>query len=469
VQVQFGDLNGDGYDEVILGAWLADGQRNKRTNSGEVYVYFGEAREVVSGDSLDFTVIYGQEQGDRIGSSLATGDCNGDGHTDLLIGARYSDGPPDSLRQRAGEAFLLLGHSKGDRREVVDLRAPPDMTILGREAGDRLGRRIAVADLDLDGKEDLILAALGSGGPAGEQPDAGAVYIIYGDRKDDLRGLYDLSLEEPPVLYGADNSDGLGSAIAVCDWNGDALPDLVLGCGFGDGPANSRTNGGETYVLFGKPEERFAGERVIAEGNELTIYGGEAYDAAGISIGTGDFDGDGVDDIGIGANLADGPENGRDNCGEVYILFGSRTGHIGETVDLAYEADLTVYGGTEKDQFGSVIHLFDWNGDNYDDLIAASLLNDGPGGGRPDAGMLFVILGARQAKLRPRIDLSLDEADLYLLGPSTRDRIATTITHGQFDGKAYLLAATMLGDGPNDSRREAGEVYLLRWRPGEGD
>ncbi|MBM3320730.1 MAG: VCBS repeat-containing protein [Candidatus Eisenbacteria bacterium] len=469
VQVRFGDLDGDGYDEIILGAWLADGRHNNRARSGEVAVYFGGPREKEGKGSWNASVIYGAESNDRIGSSADVGDWDGDGIPDLLIGARYADGPSDSLRPRSGQAFLLLGGSDGKKREVLDVRKTPDLLILGCEEGDRLGRRILVADLDHDGKEDLLLAAVGASGPRGETRDAGAVYVLYGDLRDEIVGILDLSVMNLPVLYGGDDADALGSAMAAGDWNGDGEIDLFLGCGFADGPANGRTNAGEVYVLFGAPGTRFAGERVLSDGSEYTIYGAEAYDAAGIAVSAGDLDGDRVDDLVIGANLADGPNNERENCGEVYVLFGSRSAGPGTMLDLALGRDLTIYGAERGDQVGSVLHCLDWNEDGYGDLVTSSLLNDGPGGSRVDAGMLYVFLGRPQSDLRPIVDLLEPEAaDLRMLGPSAGDKIATLLESSRLSDRVCLLAGTMLGDGPNDERRDAGEIYILRWKPGDG-
>lgn len=469
VQACFADLDGDGYDDLVLAAWLADGPRNERARCGEVYLFFGGPVEAVrGGEPIDATVVYGPEAGTRIGSSASLGDFNGDGLEDLLVGARYSDGPADSLRPRSGEAFLVLGGSSGDRKQVVDLRGRPDGTIIGRHEGDRFGRRIVVTDFDGDGRDDLLIAAVGSEGRDEERREAGAVYVFYGGPRRDFEGILDLSLSDIPALFGADDSDALGGAMAVGDWNGDGDADLFLGCGFADGPANSRTNGGEIFVLFGDGH-RLTGEREVAEGTDFTIYGAEPYDGAGVSVAVGDFDGDGVDDLAVGANLADGPNNDRDNCGEAYILFGTRGTRPGDMIDLAAGADFTIYGAVAGDQYASVLTLFEWNGDGFDDLVASSLLEDGPGGRRTDAGMVYASLGGRQSTLRPVVDLAADEADLMMLGPSEQDKIATLLLGARLGGRPRLIAATMLGDGPKDERRDCGEMYILRWKPGEDE
>ncbi len=469
VQARFADLNGDGFDEVILGAWLADGRQNERPRSGEVYVFFGRPVEREQGEETGLSVIYGGRPGDRIGSSIDTGDFDGDGVPDLLVGARYANGPADSLRHRGGEVFLVLGNSDGGVQEEVDLRDAADIVFYGEEPGDRLGRRIVVDDLDGDGRDDLLLAAVGADGEHDEERDAGAVYIVYGDSKDNFYREYDLLEEEFPVMHGFDESDGLGTAMTTGDWNGDDIPDIVFGCGFADGPANGRTNAGETYVIFGRSGQRFEGKRTIAEGGELTIYGADEYDAAGVSVALGDIDGDGIDDLAIGANLADGPGNQRDKCGEVYVLFGKRSIRTDHAIDLTYSAEMTVFGALPGDQLGSVTDLYDWNNDSYADLFLASLMNDGPGGGREDAGMIYLLLGSRQGNLRPRVDLGEGGGDLSMLGPSRNDKIATSIAHGLLGGERLVFAATMLGDGPNDERHDSGEIYLLRWESMGGE
>ncbi len=462
VQALFADLDGDGFDDIVLGAWLADGERNERPRAGEVYVFFGHAMEHVSGIERAPSVIYGGRPGDRIGSDVDTGDFDGDGVSDLLIGARYANGPADSLRHRCGEAFLFLGGSDGASGKKYDLRDGADVTFIGAFTGDRLGRRITADDLDGDGRDDLLISAIGADSHGGDTPDAGAVHIIYGAPREDLEGYSDLFEIEPPVLRGADESDGLGGAVATGDCNGDGAPDIVLGCGFADGPANGRTNSGETYILLGRKGKRLEGTTRIAEGSEVTIYGAEAYDGAGVSVAAGDMDGDGIDDIAIGAYLADGPANGRDKCGEAYILFGNRSMHETETFDLAVARDVIIFGAEKGDQLGSVLDLADINGDAYADLVISALLNDGPGGRREDAGMVFIIFGGPQRSLRSRVDLSTGGGDLFLLGPSASDKISTLITTGHFGGKSLLFAGTMVGDGAGDRRIDSGEIYLLQ-------
>jgi hypothetical protein len=137
-------------------------------------------------------------------------------------------------------------------------------------------------------------------------------------------------------------------------------------------------------------------------------------------------------------------------------------------VDLLADGDLTIVGAERGDQAGAILQFLDWDGDGRGDLVLSSLLNDGPGNRRTDAGMVYAFLGRPQAEFRPSIDLADPAAaDLRMLGPTTGDKIATLLEGARLGGRRLLLAGTMQGDGPGDARRDAGEIYILPWKPGD--
>src|SRR5262245_37895218 len=153
------------------------------------------------------------------------------------------------------------------------------------------------------------------------------------------------------VIHGQDAGDLSGRSVSSAgDVNGDGFDDLIIGAFGGDGPGNTRAGAGDSYVVFGKASG-FAAEidlAVVASGaGGFVVHGQDTYDASGFSASSaGDVNGDGFDDLIIGAPNGDGPGNTRDAAGDSYVVFGKASGFAAE-IDLA-----TVAGGAG----GFVIH-----------------------------------------------------------------------------------------------------------------
>ena len=157
-----GDINGDGIDDLIIGAIIAD--PNGRNNAGESYVVFGNANgfagnfELSSLDGNNGFVIAGVNSGDRSGLSVSgAGDINGDGIDDLIIGADNAD--PDS-RSNAGESYVVFGNATGFNNQVdlSALNGNNGFVIAGVNSGDRSGLSVSGAgDINGDGIDDLII------------------------------------------------------------------------------------------------------------------------------------------------------------------------------------------------------------------------------------------------------------------------------------------------------------------------
>ena len=257
-----GDVNGDGIADLIVGARMADGSG---AGTGAAYVIFG--RDVAGGaaafgtiditslDPADGFIIEGAGDGDQTGYSVSgTGDVNGDGIDDLIVGAPYGDGgAPD-----AGQAWVIYGRDVAGGAPAfgtIDLLAldPADgFSILGDRGSDLAGYSVSSAgDVNGDGIADMIVGApVGDDGPE----NAGEAYVIYGR---DVTGgaapfgTIDLAALDPAdgfIIQGYEADGRVGSSVSSAgDVNGDGYDDLVVG-----GPHVTGQTG-EAYVIYGGP------------------------------------------------------------------------------------------------------------------------------------------------------------------------------------------------------------------------
>jgi len=338
-----GDVNGDGYADVIVGAPFNDAGG---TDAGRAYVYYGGP----GADAIADLVFTGAAADDRLGYSVSTaGDVNGDGYADVIVGAQNND----AGGANAGRAYVFYGGPGAD--------AIADLVFTGAAADDRLGYSVSTAgDVNGDGYADVIVGAQNN--DAGGA-NAGRAYVYYGGPGADATA--DL------ILTGATAGDLLGCSVATAgDVNGDGYADVIVG-----GYANDAggANAGRAYVYYGGP-----GADAVAD---WTLTGAAAGDYFGFSVsGAGDVNGDGYADVVVGAYLND---TGGADAGRAYVFYG------GYPADVT--ADLVLTGAVASDYFGtSVGRAGDVNGDGYADVIVGAPSNDAGG---TNAGRVYVYLG----------------------------------------------------------------------------
>ncbi|MBZ0270196.1 integrin alpha, partial [bacterium] len=335
-----GDVNGDGFADVVVGAPF---QAAGGVNAGRAYVYYGGPFE----DTVADLTLTGEAVGDNFGESVAgAGDVNGDGYDDVIAGARYHN----EIDPDRGRAYVYFGGPAAD--------AVADLTVTGATTGDQLGCSVAGAgDLNVDGFDDIIAGARLASSVGDER---GYAYVYYGGANPDA--LYDLRLS------GENAGDFFGSSVAgVGDVNADGFDDVLVGA-----PENDTAGAaaGAAYVFHGGPP--------MDDVADLVLTGEASFDFLGSEVsGAGDVNGDGFDDVIAGATGSDAVGT---SSGRAFVYFG------GASADAV--ADLVFTGDSSFDFLGtSVGGGGDVNGDGFADLLIGAT---GESLGGSSAGRAYV-------------------------------------------------------------------------------
>ncbi len=342
-----GDLNHDGYGDVIIGAYAYD---NGVSDAGRAYVYHGSS----SGPGASAAWTGEPDQLSGFGVSVSTaGDVNGDGYGDVIVGAPFHDNGQDN----EGRAYVYHGSASG-------LGSSLAWTVESNQGFANFGFSVSGAgDVNGDGHDDVIVGAPAIDSQRGE----GSAYLYHGSAS----GL------ATSVAWTADSDQGVArfgvSVSAAGDVNGDGYGDVVVGAYAYD---NGEIDEGRAYVYHGSPVGLGTSAAWTAESGQAIAYFGSSVSAAG------DVNGDGYGDVIVGAYFYDNEESGE---GRAYVYHGSGAG-------LSTSAAWTVESGQGHGGFGnSVSAAGDVNGDGYGDVIVGAYGYDN---GQDDEGRAYVYHGS---------------------------------------------------------------------------
>jgi Ca2+-binding RTX toxin-like protein len=425
-----GDVNGDGFDDLIIGAPVTSGNGGL---DGAAFVVFGSAngpgsvQDLSALDGKSGFRINGPASGAMLGQAVATaGDFNGDGYDDLLIGSMKGA----QAGFRTGEAFVVFGTAAGfpATLNLSQLTGSNGFRLHGNSSGGLAGTSVASAgDINGDGYDDLLIGA------PGEQPNgsgSGSTYVVFGHggaqaADIDLGALNGVTGFK---IAGAADSELGRSVSAAGDVNGDGYADLLVSAnGYG-----GLGGGGGAYVIFGHA----GGFAATLQASAINGTNGFILDGPlGLDVGrsvssAGDLNGDGYGDLIV-------VERGNDSSGyAAYVVLG-HGGSYTQTVDLTALNGSNGFALVDpsRAQTWNVAAAGDFNGDGYADILVSAATASGAD---QNAGVAYLVYGSA-GNFSATVDLThlSSVQGLRIDGAGTNDNAWVVSAGGDVNGDGY--------------------------------
>ncbi|MEM6794145.1 MAG: hypothetical protein AAF725_09185 [Acidobacteriota bacterium] len=444
----FGDFDGDGHDELVIGA--PSRSLGSLDEAGRVFVVPGSPDGLLPGMTQTWTanatLIPGiAQEGDRLGSALAVGDFNADGTEDLAIGI-----PGSSVNglAEAGRVVVLFGSATGLGAGGSEGLDQDDLLGSGPEAGDAFGSALAAGDFNDDGSSDLAIGSPSENWNGAER--AGLVQLIIGD---------DSGLLGNPSLFLTQGSQGVtqagdryGASLAAGNFAGDSADDLAIGSPGEDSDA------GVVILGTGTAGTLLASIDLVASyQSDDCGFAVTPLSSFGVSLTLGNFDGDAYQDIGVGAPGS----GGLPFQGIACALFGQNSAVAMRTASL-FQSPAWNDVAEENDFFGFAVAAGDFNGDGYSELAVGTPGENLLG---VDFGLVTVFPGDPATPLAatlPVDQITQDSPGITGVG-QPQDQLGRSLAVGDFNGDQVEDLAMAI---PGESQGAGAVIVLPGVSPG---
>lgn len=357
-----GDVNDDGYADILIGAPNGNGIPGRA--SGQAYLILGgpSLPPVIDVRTNPGIVLWGEGSGDSFTRLPLVADVNGDGIGDLILDASSWQPIPQS-GVYVGRVHIVFGRSTWPSQ--LDMAVDSNVKILGNTSrSDDFGSRIAAGDLDSDGIADIASMARLADGSDGTRPNAGNIYVFRG--RTIWPSVIDLTTTPADMMvYGADPEDQAGRGLSISDLDGDGFPELDIGSDLADGPSNDMPETGEARTY--RPGSVWPPTVDLAVSTDTIVYGVDPGDSYCLGLVPADVNGDSYPDLICGANLADGPDNTRNEAGEVMVDFGGPGRPVVSNMANG-DHEFVVYGNSAYERL-RVSGASDLNGDGIREVV----------------------------------------------------------------------------------------------------
>lgn len=412
-----GDFNDDGFDDLAIG--VPGESIGEIAEAGAVQILYGNPAGLVtsaSGTSLNDQLFHQDSVGvadipepfDRFGSSLTSGDFDGDGIDDLAIGIKNENigrlhsagavqilyGSPSGPARKHGDGFLFQTSDTGYRADRYSF----------------FGASLAAGDLNNDGRDDLVVGA--PGGDFLDAIDAGLVNVFSGrdhglSLPDGYRLNQGVTAGGLTVAGEVESFDLFGSSLAIGDFNNDGVDDLAIGVPGEDTDIEKLVDAGAVNVILsvlGNPMAN--GDLILDQDSSGIVDSAETNDLFGYSLAAGDLNGDGFDDLVVGVPGEDAKnDSALADAGGIHLIRGSADGPT--TLSdrfLTQESPGVADNAQAGDAFGSSLAIGKIDGDGLADLAITVPGKDD--GNEADSGGVAVMYGLGSSLL---VDLDRDE------------------------------------------------------------